>query len=42
MQPGQGYCKLLDPGYKYPRNCCTDKEIEMAIPVRIATFKKTI
>ena len=34
MQLGQGYYKLLDPRYKYSKNCCTDEEIEIAILVR--------
>ncbi len=34
MGLGQGYYKLLDPKYKYSKNCCTDEEIEMASHVR--------
>ena len=34
MQLGQGYYKLLDPRYKYSKNCCTDEEIDIAIMVR--------
>ena len=31
---GAGYYKMLDPRYKYSKNCCTDEEIDMAIHVR--------
>jgi alkylation response protein AidB-like acyl-CoA dehydrogenase len=30
---GQGYYKLLDPRYKYPKCFCTDEEIEIAVNV---------
>ena len=33
MQLGQGYYKLLDPRYKYPKCYCTDEEIEIAVNV---------
>ncbi len=36
MQIGQGYYKMLDPRYKYPKCFCTDEDI--AITVEVAKF----